>query len=77
MLCTYAFSGNPLMVTMVTDFCSLVILIHNTLLGEITISSTRTTRVNENCTSIPQYVMIHFHMQRFKFIDFMVIEVRF
>ena len=35
-----------LMVTMVAEFCSLVILIHNTLLGEITISSTRTTRVN-------------------------------
>ena len=34
------------MVTMVAEFCSLVILIHNTLLGEITISSTRTTRVN-------------------------------
>ena len=29
-----------LMVTMVAAFCSLVILIHNTLLGEITISST-------------------------------------
>ena len=29
-----------LMVTMVADFCSLVILIHNTLLGEIIISST-------------------------------------
>ena len=29
-----------LMVTMVAVFCSLVILIHNTLLGEITISST-------------------------------------
>ena len=27
--------------------------------------------------SIPQYVMIHFHMQRFNFIDFMVIELRF
>ena len=26
-----------LMITMVTEFCSLVILIHNTLLGEITI----------------------------------------
>ena len=26
---------------------------------------------------IPQFVMIHFHMQRFKFIDFMVIELRF
>ena len=34
-----------LMVTMVDDFCSLVILIHNTLLGEIMISSTRTTRI--------------------------------
>ena len=29
-----------LMVTMVAEFCSLVILIHNTLLGDITISST-------------------------------------
>ena len=29
-----------LMVTMVADFCSLVILIHNTLQGKITISST-------------------------------------
>ena len=29
-----------LMVTMVNDFCSLVILIHNTLQEEITISST-------------------------------------
>ena len=64
-----------LMVTMVAEFCSLVILIHNTLLGEIMISSTRTTRVNEY-SSIPQYVMIHFHMQRFNFIDFMVIELR-
>ena len=36
-----------LMVTMVAEFCSLVILIHNTLLGEITISSTLTTRVNK------------------------------
>ena len=34
-----------LMVTMVAEFCLLVI-IHNTLLGEIMISSTRTTRVN-------------------------------
>ena len=66
-----------LMVAMAAEFCSLVILIHNTLLGEITISSTRTTRVNKYYTSIPQYVMIYFHMQRFKFIDFMVIEVRF
>ena len=63
-----------LMVTMVAEFCSLVTLIHNRLLGEIVISSTRTKRYN---TSIPKYVMIYFHMQRFKFIDFMVIEVRF
>ena len=35
-------------VAMVAEFRSLVILIHNTLLGEIMISSTRTTRVNEN-----------------------------
>ena len=28
-------------------------------------------------TSIPQYVMIQFHVQRFKFSDFMVIELRF
>ena len=61
-----------LMVTMVAEFCPLVILIHNTLLGEITISSTRTTRVKENIyASIPQFVMIHFHMQRSNFIDFM------
>ena len=39
------------------------------------ISSTRTTRVNEYYTCIPQYVMIYFYMQRFKFIDFMVIEL--
>ena len=31
----------------------------------------------ENYTSIPQYVLIHFRMQRFNFIDFMVIELRF
>ena len=36
-----------LMVTMVAELCSLVILIHNTLLGEIMITSTRTTKVNE------------------------------
>ena len=36
-----------MLVTMVADFCSLVILIHNTLRGEIMISSTRTTRVNK------------------------------
>ena len=35
-----------LMVSMVADFCSLVFLIYNTLLGGIMISSTRTTRVN-------------------------------
>ena len=64
-----------LMVTMVAEFWSLVILIHNTLLGEIMISSTYTTRV-KYYTSIPQYVMIYFYMQRFKFIDFMVIELR-
>ena len=61
-----------LMVTMVAEFCSLVILIHNTLLGEITISSRCLTY-----TSIPQYVLIYFYMQRFNFIDFMVIELRF
>ena len=33
--------------------------------------------MNYKDTSIPQYVMIHFHMQRFNFIDFMVIELRF
>ena len=27
--------------------------------------------------SIPQYVLIYFHMQRFNFIDFMVIELCF
>ena len=31
----------------------------------------------ENYTSIPQYVLIYFHMQRFNFIDFMVIELHF
>ena len=64
-----------LMVTMVSEICSFVFLIHNTLLGEITISSTRTTR--EYYTSIPRYIMIYFYMQRFKFIDFMVFELRF
>ena len=60
---------------MVADFCSLVILIHNTLVGDIMI---RTTGVNgKNYSSILQYVMIHFHMQRFKFIDVMVIELSF
>ena len=33
--------------------------------------------MNYKDTSIPQYVLIHFHMQRFNFIDFMVIELRF
>ena len=37
-----------LVVAMAAEFRSLVILIHNTLLGEIIISSTRTTRVNGN-----------------------------
>ena len=36
-----------LMVAMVAEFHSLIILIHNTLLREILISSKRTTRVNE------------------------------
>ena len=36
-----------LIVTMVAEFCSLVILIHNTLLREITTSGTWTTRVNQ------------------------------
>ena len=40
-----------LIVTMVPEFCSLVIRIHNTLLGEITISR-RTTRVNEIVISL-------------------------
>ena len=31
----------------------------------------------QNYTSIPQYVLIHLYMQRFNFIDFMVIELRF
>ena len=31
----------------------------------------------KNYTSIPQYILIHFHMQRLNFIDFMVIELRF
>ena len=38
------------------------------------ISSTRTTRVTNINTSIPQYVMIYFHRQRY---IFMVIELRF
>ena len=51
-----------LMVTMAADFCSLVTLIHNTLQGEITISSTKTTRV-KYYTSLPQFVTTHFHTQ--------------
>ena len=31
----------------------------------------------ENYTSIPQYVLKQFHMQRFNFIDIMVIELLF
>ena len=50
-----------LMINMVAGFCSLVILIHNTLMGEITISSTWTTRVNGKV--IPHCVMMHFNMQ--------------
>ena len=63
-----------IVVAMVPEFASFNILHHNTLLKEIIMSSTRITRVNY--TSIPQFMMIHFHMQRFKFIDFMVIELR-
>ena len=51
-------------VTTVAEFCSLIIFIHNTLLGEKTISNTRSRHP----------VMIHFHMQRFKFFDYMVIR---
>ena len=58
------------LVTMVADFCSLVILIHNTVVQEL-------QGLTKYYTSIPQYVMIYFHMQRLKFIDAMVIEVRF
>ena len=61
-----------LMVTMVADFCSLVILIHNTLMGEITISSTWTTRGNLY-SSVRNDTFPH---AIFKFIDFMVIELR-
>ena len=64
-----------LMVTMVAEFCSLVIFIHNTLLGEIIISSV--VHELQGYTSIPQYIMIKFQVQRFKFIDFMVIKVHF
>ena len=41
-----------MIITMVAEFCSLVILIHNTLLEEIMIMNYK-----ENYTSIPQYVM--------------------
>ena len=58
-----------LMITMVAEFCPLVILIHNTLNGDITISSTWTTRVNYY-TSIFQFVT---HAK----IYLMVIELRF
>ena len=60
-----------LMVTKVAEFCSLVILIHNTLQGEIV----HELQLRVNYTSIPQFVMIYFHMQRFKFIAFMVIDL--
>ena len=52
---TSSHSDFRLKVTMVADFCSLVFLIHNTLLGEIMISSTRTTRVNKNINIIPLF----------------------
>ena len=61
-----------LMVTMVAEFCSLVILIHNTLLGEITISVHEVQGLTEK---LYLYSPIYFHIQRFKFIDFMVIEL--
>ena len=53
-----------LMVTMVAEFCSLVILIHNTLKGSVV---HEIQGLMKKYTSIPQYVLIHFHMQRFKF----------
>ena len=53
-----------LMVTMVAEFCSLVILIHNTLLGEITISSTWTTRVNEK--TIPLFPSTYWYISTCK-----------
>ena len=59
--------------TMVAEFCSLVILIHNTLLGEVMISSTSTTRVK----ILYLYSPVCNDMQRFKVIDFMVFEVCF
>ena len=64
-----------LMVTMVVEFCSLVILIHNTLLGEITISVVH--ELQGLTKIIPLFPSTYFHMQRFNFIDFMVIELRF
>ena len=62
-----------LMVTMVADFCSLVILIHNTLQEEITISSTWTTRVNGKI--IPLFPSTQWYSPHAK-IHFMVIELR-
>ena len=56
------------LIVTVAEFGSLVILIHNTLLGE-------NDQQYKNYTSIPQFLLIPFHIQRFKFIDFMVIEL--
>ena len=67
---------NRSVVAMVAEFVSLTILIQNTLLREIIISSTRTTRVNE-LYSIPQLVMIYFHMQTLNSMHFVVIQLRF
>ena len=48
-----------LMVTMVADYCSLVILIHDTLLEQSVLQELQGLT---KYTSIPKYVMIHFHM---------------
>ena len=50
-----------LMVTMVAEFCSLVILIHNTLQREITISSTWTTG-----NIIPLFPSTYWYISTFK-----------
>lgn len=62
-----------LMFAMVAEFCSLHGYPHS-------YSSTKTTKVNKYYTSIyfpSGNLMIHFHMQRIKFIDFRVIKVYF
>ena len=48
-----------LVVAIVAEFDYLIILIHNTLLGEITISSTRTTRINSTCISQHAKIKLH------------------